>query len=76
MAQAWNFMSWLMSDDAQQKVFADNNDTASSISVLENGYASADERTRIANATIKDGRARSPSTSTRRSTRPAPTGSS
>ncbi|AQP48177.1 sugar ABC transporter substrate-binding protein [Tessaracoccus aquimaris] len=57
VAQAWNFMSWLMSDEAQQKVFADNNDTASSLSVLENGYADADERTKIANATIKDGRA-------------------
>lgn len=57
VAQAWNFMSWLMSDEAQQKVFADNNDTASSITVLENGYGSADERTKIANATIKDGRA-------------------
>ena len=57
VAQAWNFMSWLMSDEAQQKVFADNNDTASSLSVLENGYANADERTKIANATIKDGRA-------------------
>ncbi|TRY17001.1 sugar ABC transporter substrate-binding protein [Tessaracoccus rhinocerotis] len=54
--QAWNFMSWLMSDEAQQTVFADNDDTASSLSVLENGYADADERTLIANATIKDGR--------------------
>lgn len=56
-AQAWNFMQWLMSDEAQQKVFADNNDTASSLSVLADGYADADERTLIANATIKDGRA-------------------
>ena len=56
LAQAWNFMSWLMSDDAQQKVFADNNDTASSLTVLANGYASADERTKIANGTIKDGK--------------------
>lgn len=57
VAQAWNFMSWLMSDEAQQKVFADNNDTASSLTVLEKGYEKADERTKIANATIKDGRA-------------------
>lgn len=55
-AQAWNFISWLMSEEAQQKVFADNNDTASNLTVLEKGYESADERTRIANATIKDGR--------------------
>lgn len=56
VAQAWNFMSWLMSDEAQQSVFADNDDTASSLTVLENGYADADPRTLIANATIKDGR--------------------
>lgn len=55
--QAWNFMSWLMSDEAQQEVFADNNDTASNLSVLADGYADADERTLIANDTIKDGRA-------------------
>lgn len=54
--QAWNFLAWLMTDDAQQKVFADNNDTASNISVLENGYTNADPRTLVANATIKDGR--------------------
>lgn len=57
VAQAWNFMHWLMSDEAQQEVFADNNDTASNLSVLENGYADADPRTLIANVTIKDGRA-------------------
>ena len=54
--QAWNFMAWLMSDEAQQEVFADNNDTASNLTVLENGYQDADPRTLIANATIKDGR--------------------
>ena len=56
VAQAWNFMSWLMSDAAQQQVFADNNDTASSLTVLANGYGSADARTKIANDTIKDGK--------------------
>lgn len=55
-AQAWNFISWLMSDQAQQEVFADHNDTASSLTVLDNGYGAADERTRIANATIAQGR--------------------
>ncbi len=55
-AQAWNFMAWLMTEDAQQTVFADNNDTASNLTVLENGYADADPRTLVANATIKDGR--------------------
>jgi len=54
-AQAWNFLSWLMTEDAQQKVFADNNDTASNLEVLANGYQDADPRTIVANSTIKDG---------------------
>ncbi|WP_371744532.1 sugar ABC transporter substrate-binding protein [Georgenia sp. TF02-10] len=55
-AQAWNFMAWLMSDEAQQTVFADNNDTAANLTVLAEGYADADPRTAIANATVADGR--------------------
>lgn len=55
VAQAWNFLAWLMTADAQQAVFADNNDTASNLKVLESGYGKADKRTTIANATIKDG---------------------
>ncbi|MCI1642890.1 MAG: sugar ABC transporter substrate-binding protein [Actinomyces sp.] len=54
--QAWSFLAWLMSEDAQQTVFADNNDTASNLTVLADGYADADPRTVIANGTIKDGR--------------------
>lgn len=54
--QAWHFLSWLMTDEAQQEVFADNNDTASNLNVLENGYEGADERTLIANNTIQFGR--------------------
>ncbi|WOQ15918.1 sugar ABC transporter substrate-binding protein [Raineyella sp. W15-4] len=56
VAQAWNFMAWLMTEDAQQKVFADNNDTASNLKVLESGYSKADPRTVVANSTIKTGR--------------------
>lgn len=55
VAQAWNFLQWLMSDEAQQSVFADNDDTAASLNVLEQGYKDADPRTAIANSTIKDG---------------------
>lgn len=55
-AQAWNFISWLMSKEAQKEVFADHDDTASSISVLENGYGDADARTVVANATVAHGR--------------------
>lgn len=54
--QAWNFMSWLMSEEAQQEVFADNNDTAANLKVLETGYADADPRTQVAHATIANGR--------------------
>ncbi|QOR71275.1 sugar ABC transporter substrate-binding protein [Ruania alkalisoli] len=54
--QAWNFMQWLMSEDAQQEVFADNNDTAANLAVLESGYEGADPRTAIANATVEHGR--------------------
>lgn len=53
---AWDFMSWLMTEDAQQEVFADNNDTAANLSVLETGYANADERTQAANKVIANGR--------------------
>lgn len=55
-AQAWNFLAWLMTEDAQQKVFADNNDTASNLKVLQDGYQDADARTKTANSTIKDGK--------------------
>ena len=55
VAQAWNFLAWLMTDQAQQAVFADNNDTASNLSVLENGYKNADPRTLVGNGTIKNG---------------------
>ncbi len=53
---AWDFMSWLMTAEAQQEVFADNNDTASNIKVLADGYKDADPRTLIANETIQYGR--------------------
>jgi multiple sugar transport system substrate-binding protein len=55
-AQAWNFLQWLMTEDAQQKVFADNGDIASNLKVLQNGYKDADARVQIINATIKNGR--------------------
>ncbi|MFT9398196.1 MAG: sugar ABC transporter substrate-binding protein [Bifidobacterium psychraerophilum] len=56
VAQAWNFLSWLESEDAQQEVFADNGDTASNLKVLENGYADADERVKTINSTLATGR--------------------
>ena len=53
--QAWNFIAWLMTEEAQQEVFADNNDTASNLKVLANGYENADERVKAFNATIEYG---------------------
>ena len=53
--QAWNFLAWLMSDEAQKKVFAENNDTASNIAVLDSAYDSADERVKVINSTIETG---------------------
>lgn len=55
-AQAWNFLSWLMSEDAQQTVFADHGDTAANLKVLKNGYKSMDERIQIANSVLDNGR--------------------
>jgi multiple sugar transport system substrate-binding protein len=55
-AEAWNFLSWLMTEKAQKTVFADNNDTASNFKVLENDYTGADPRTLIGNATVKTGK--------------------
>ena len=53
--QAWNFIAWLMTEEAQQEVFADNNDTASNLKTLAEGYENADERVKAFNATIEYG---------------------
>lgn len=58
--QAWNFLYWLMSEDAQKKVFADNADTASNVKVLESAYADADERVKTINSVIIDGNGQTP----------------
>ena len=50
--QVWNFMAWLMSDEAQTEVFAKNGDTASNTKTLESAYADADERVKTINSTI------------------------
>lgn len=43
-AQAWNFLSWLMSEDAQVEVLAKDNDVVSRSDLANNKYASADPR--------------------------------
>ena len=60
VAQAWNFLSWLMSSDAQKEVFADNGDTASNIETLKTAYADADERVQTINSVIIDGNGQTP----------------
>lgn len=54
-AAAWNFMSWLMTEEAQKKVFADNGDTASNLKTLSNDYKDADPRIQIMNDVIAKG---------------------
>ena len=53
--EAWNFMSWMMTEKAQKTVFADNNDTAANLKTLKNDYGSADPRIKIINDTIATG---------------------
>ena len=43
-AQAWNFLSWLMSEDAQVGVLAKDNDVVSRADLASNQYATADPR--------------------------------
>ncbi len=60
VAQAWNFLAWLMSDDAQKEVFADNGDTASNIQTLKTAYNDADPRVQTINSVIIDGNGKTP----------------
>ena len=50
VAQAWNFLYWLMQSDAQKEVFADQGDTASN----------ADPRIQTINSVIIDGNGQTP----------------
>jgi multiple sugar transport system substrate-binding protein len=43
-AQAWNFLNWLMSEDAQVEVLAKNNDVVSRSDLADNKYAAEDPR--------------------------------
>ncbi|WP_456786744.1 ABC transporter substrate-binding protein [Cellulomonas sp. P5_C5] len=43
-AQAWNFLSWMMSEDAQVDVLAKNNDVVSRADLADNEYAAKDPR--------------------------------
>ena len=54
-AQAWNFMAWLMTEEAQKAVFVDNGDTASNLVTLKNDYKDADPRIQTMNDVISKG---------------------
>lgn len=43
-AAAWNFLSWLTSEDAQVEVLAKNNDVVSRADLADNKYAAVDPR--------------------------------
>jgi multiple sugar transport system substrate-binding protein len=43
-AQAWNFLNWMMSEDAQVEVLAKNNDVVSRSDLANNKYAAKDPR--------------------------------
>lgn len=60
VAQAWNFLYWLMQDSSQKEVFADNGDTASNITTLKTAYDNADPRVKTINSVIIDGNGRTP----------------
>ena len=54
VAQAWNFLYWLMQSDTQKEVFADRGDTASNIQTLKTAYNDADPRIQTINSVIID----------------------
>lgn len=60
VAQAWNFLYWLMQSDAQKEVFADQGDTASNIQTLKTAYKDADPRIQTINSVIIDGSGQTP----------------
>lgn len=64
VAQAWNFLYWLMQSDAQKEVFADQGDTASNIQTLKTAYKDADPRIQTINSVIIDGNGQTPKSPT------------
>lgn len=60
VAQSWNFLSWLMQDKTQAKVFAAKGDTASNVKTLKTAYTNADKRVQTINSVIIDGNGQTP----------------
>lgn len=59
-AQSWNFISWLMENESQKKVFADNEATASNIQTLKSAYKNVDERIQTMNSVVINGHGHTP----------------
>ncbi|AEG43577.1 sugar ABC transporter substrate-binding protein [Isoptericola variabilis] len=55
-AQAWNFLSWLMSEEAQVEVLAKNGDVVSRSDLADNEYSSQDPRVVAVNEVAGQGR--------------------
>ncbi|WP_141389540.1 ABC transporter substrate-binding protein [Cellulosimicrobium cellulans] len=54
--QAWNFLSWMMSEEAQVEVLAKNGDVVSRADLVDNEYSSADPRVVTINEIASKGR--------------------
>jgi multiple sugar transport system substrate-binding protein len=54
--QAWNFLSWLTSDDTQLEVIAKAGEVPARTSLLDNEYTAADPLALTMNAVVASGR--------------------
>ncbi|MBD8080018.1 ABC transporter substrate-binding protein [Cellulosimicrobium arenosum] len=54
--QAWNFLQWMMSEEAQVDVLAKDGNVVSRSDLTDNEYAAADPRVQLINETAAEGR--------------------
>jgi multiple sugar transport system substrate-binding protein len=59
-AQAWNFLSWLMSEDAQVNVLAANNSAVSRSDLVDNQYSAKDPRVATVNQAAASPQSKTP----------------
>ena len=58
--QAWNFLAWLMSEDAQVEVLAKNGDVGARTDLTDNEYSAADPRVVTVNEVAADPNSKTP----------------
>lgn len=58
--QAWNFLAWMLSEDAQVEVLAKNGDVIARSDLVDNQYSSADPRVMTVNEVAADPNSRTP----------------